>query len=157
VPLNTTGTAATPFVFPGAVGSYTVTATYNPTPNFADASGPSSITSNVANATSLAIATSATSVVAGTAVTFTAVVTSNAFGSTPQSGRVDFYDNGVLIGTALLTSQTATTATYKFTTSTLATGTHTITARYTGDPNFNAAVSNNLTQTISAKAGRVTG
>ncbi len=73
-------------------------------------------------------------------VTFTARVT----GAAP-TGTVSFFDGATQIGTAPLTGGTAT-----FTTSSLAAGSHSMTARYSGDANNAASVSPVLTQIVSA-------
>ena len=71
------------------------------------------------------------SVVYGNAVTLTATV------STGATGSVYFYDGGMLLGTAPISSGTATLAI-----SNLAVGTHNdLTAAYSGDSNFAAATS----------------
>jgi len=72
-------------------------------------------------------------------VTFTAKVT----GFSP-TGTVTFFDGGMQIGTGTLAAGTAT-----FTTSSLAVGSHSITAKYGGDPNNVASTSAALTQTVS--------
>ena len=75
----------------------------------------------------------------GQSVTFTAKVT----GFSP-TGTVIFFDGGTQIGTGTLAAGTAT-----FTTSSLAVGSHSITAKYGGDPNNVASTSAALTQTVS--------
>jgi hypothetical protein len=81
----------------------------------------------------------------GTSVTFTATVTSSASGT--PTGTVTFLDNGASIGTGTLTSSAMAT----FTTSSLAVGSHPITAQYGGDPNFASSTSNPITQIINLK------
>jgi hypothetical protein len=77
----------------------------------------------------------------GQSVTFTATVTGS--GGTP-TGTVTFRDGTTAIGTSALSGNTAT-----FTTSTLARGSHSITAVYSGDSNFNTSTSPTLTQTVN--------
>jgi len=74
----------------------------------------------------------------GRSVTFTAKVT----GFSP-TGTVTFFDSGVQIGAGTLATGTAA-----FTTSSLAVGSHSITAKYGGDPNNVASTSAALTQTV---------
>jgi large repetitive protein len=74
----------------------------------------------------------------GQAVTFTAAVAPAA-----ASGSVQFRDSGAAIGTAPLVNGVAT-----FSTSTLKTGNHSITAAYLGDTNCNAAESAKLTHKV---------
>ena len=75
----------------------------------------------------------------GQSVTFTAKVT----GFSP-TGTVTFFDGGMQIGAGTLAAGTAT-----FTTSSLAVGSHSITAKYGGDPNNVASTSAALAQTVS--------
>jgi autotransporter-associated beta strand protein len=85
--------------------------------------------------TSLALTSGSTPAAVGASLTFTATVA----GSTP-TGNVNFYDGVTLIGTQALSGTTAS-----FTTTSLALGTHPITARYAGntanDPSVSAATS----------------
>jgi subtilase family serine protease len=78
----------------------------------------------------------------GASVTFTATVTTT--GTTPPTGTVTFNDGATALGTGTLTAQVAT-----FATSTLAPGTHSITAVYGGDANNAGSSSATLTQTIN--------
>jgi hypothetical protein len=88
----------------------------------------------------IAVASSANPVLAQNALTFTATVYSAV--STP-TGTIAFEDGATVLGSGILTAGVAT-----FTTSSLAVGTHTIAAVYSGDANFAASSSAALTQTI---------
>src|SRR6202040_1890313 len=66
----------------------------------------------------------------GQSVDFTATVPSGV------TGTVQFVDGSTLLGTATISGTTAT-----FTTTTLAVGTHPVTAIYSGDANYNTATS----------------
>jgi hypothetical protein len=81
---------------------------------------------------------------AGKAVTFTATITSGA--GTP-TGTVTFKDGATILGTATLSAGVAA-----FTTSSLTTGNHNITASYGGGPGFAASVSAVLIQTVNIPA-----
>lgn len=72
----------------------------------------------------------------GQAVTLTASVLGNSPGSGTPTGAVVFYDNSAPLGSETLEYGLAT-----FTTSALQVGTHSITAIYGGDVNFEAALS----------------
>ena len=78
-------------------------------------------------------------------VTFTATVSAVAPGSGTPTGTVTFKDGSTVLGTGTLSGGVAT-----FSTSTLAVGSHSITATYTsGDGNFNASpASAAITQTV---------
>jgi hypothetical protein len=85
--------------------------------------------------TTVSVSSSKNPSCAGDSVTFTATVT-NADGSAPPQGSVEFFDGGTDLGpgTALTPDPTSTLnpATSTFTTSSLAVGSHTITAQLTG-------------------------
>jgi hypothetical protein len=78
----------------------------------------------------------------GQPVTFTATVSSSTTGT--PSGMVTFKD-----GTAVLGSGTLSSGKAGFTTSSLARGSHSITAVYKGDTNFKTSTSPVLTQTVN--------
>jgi hypothetical protein len=111
------------------------------------ASNSASITQVVNKAnTTLALAASVNPSQYNQPVTFTATV-SGQFGAGPSGGTVTFYKNGTSIGTGTLSGGKAT-----FTISTLTAQTHTITATYPGDTNFNASTSPNLSEVTNAAA-----
>ncbi|HVS44717.1 MAG TPA: Ig-like domain-containing protein, partial [Candidatus Dormibacteraeota bacterium] len=93
--------------------------------------------------TSTALSSSKNPSTSGDSVTFTAVVTSS--GGTP-TGTVNFADGGISFGTGALDG----TGTATFSTSALTLGTHTITAGYGGDTNFNTSNSASLSQLVRA-------
>jgi hypothetical protein len=90
-----------------------------------------------------ALASSANPSSTGQAVTFTATVTSS--GGTP-TGNVNFLDGSTQLGSAALNGSGQAT----FMTSSLAAGTHSITASYVGNSNFAASTSAVLMQAINA-------
>jgi N-acetylneuraminic acid mutarotase len=89
----------------------------------------------------IALTSTASTALATNPVTFTATLT--AASGTP-TGTVTFMDGTTELGTGNVSGGTAT-----YTTSSLAVGTHTITAVYSGDDGFNAVTSAAVTQTIS--------
>ena len=118
----TYSTAATA---PTAAGSYAVVATVNS----ADYAGTANGTLVIAQAPSaVSLNSSSNPVLLASAVTFTATVT-----STPDTptGTVSFFDGTTLLGSAALSSGTAS-----YTTASLAAATHSITAVYSGDTNL---------------------
>jgi large repetitive protein len=160
VPLiNGVATMPAPTTFGGTPpgNNHTVSVAYDgPTANFAP-SAAAPVTQDVHKVTTLTLTSSAAGTVpnTGTAVTFTAVVSTTALGG-PPTGTLDFIIDGVHY-TGVLFSSTTTSATYKFTTSTLTAGSHTITAHYSGDANFNPADPlAPLTQSLATKVGRST-
>jgi hypothetical protein len=83
-------------------------------------------------------------------VTFTAIVASNA-GGVP-TGTVTFKDSGTVIGTVPLDAAGRAA----ITTSALSVGSHTITAEYGGDSNFNGSSSPPLSQTVNKALTSIT-
>ena len=139
-PLSNSGTATiTPAL---AQGSYQIVATYSgDTNNLGSASTPLALTVvQAATQTALTVAPNPALVLAP--ITFTAQVTGN--GGTP-TGSVNFMANGNVIGAGTVNASGAAT----FTTSTLAAGTYSITASYTGDANDGSSASSAASLTIS--------
>jgi hypothetical protein len=77
-------------------------------------------------------------------VTFTATVNALAPGAGTPSGTVTFKDGTTVLGTGALSSGQAT-----FSTNALAVGSHSITAVYTADANFNGSTSAALVQKVN--------
>ena len=80
----------------------------------------------------------------GTAVTFTATVAPTT-GSGSPTGSVMFLNGSTMLGSGTITAGKAS-----YTTSTLALGTYSITAIYSGDPTFAASTSSALTELIAS-------
>jgi hypothetical protein len=95
--------------------------------------------------TSTALQASASSITAGTSVTFTATVTP-ASGSTTPTGTVTFMSGSTTLGTGTLNGSGVAT----YATSSLAVGTQSITAVYGGDSNFSGSTSSAVTVTVTA-------
>lgn len=95
--------------------------------------------------TSVALSQSVNSSVAGQSVIFTATVSATGGGG-PTDGTVTFKDGTTTIGTETLDGSSTTA----FTTNHLSVGTHTLTATYGGDTNYNASSpGNSVTQVVS--------
>ena len=108
---------------------------------------------------SVAITADTNPAAAGAVVTLTATVTDAVSGANDAAavvaptGTITFYDGTVALGAATLAASTATgTATAALPVSTLAVGTHAITAVYSGNAAFATATSAALSQTITATA-----
>src|SRR5947209_4766880 len=123
-------------------GTHSITAIYGGDANFAGSTSPVLTQTVNKAASSTSVASSNNSSISGTAVTFTATVTSSATGT--PTGTVTFQDGASALGTGTLSGGTAT-----FTTSGLTAGTHSITAIYGGDANFAGSTSPVLTQTVA--------
>ena len=131
VTLNISTVGATP-------GTKDVTIT---NPDGQSATGTAILTvSGIASATTTALTSSLNPSTFNQSVKFTASITS---ASGTPGGSVTFFDNGVSLATVGLTAGSA-----DFTTSTLAAGTHPITATYSGDASF-------LTSNGSLSGGQV--
>jgi hypothetical protein len=122
---------------PSAAGSYAVTGTIDD-PLYAGNATGTLVISQLQSATS--VNSTANPALAQTAITFTATV-SSALGT--PTGAVNFLDGTTVLGQAALTGHVATLST-----SSLAAGSHSITAVYSGDTNFAASTSSILTQSV---------
>jgi len=144
--LNATSSVPGAFVYSPAAGTVlgagtqTLKATFTATDNVDYVAVQTSVTLMVNQATpAIAVSSSQNPAQVSQPVTFTAAVTSPA--GTP-TGVVTFWDGTTQLGTGTLTAGMATYAT-----SSLALGTHSITAQYSGDANFIGVTSAPLTQT----------
>lgn len=124
-----------------APGTHMIQASYSGDTNFAASSTTLSQTVNKA-AVTLSLVSSANPSQAGQSVTFTATVTGNAAGGATPTGSVTF----VIGGNS--TSVPLSGITASISTTTLPTGSDTITANYSGDTNFSSA-SQSITQTVN--------
>jgi hypothetical protein len=125
------------------VGSHTITAVYSGDSNYLGS------TSNIVNQkvhydTTTVLTSSVNPSISGQQVTFTAKVT-GANGGTP-TGSVNFSDGSTIIGSGTLNGSGIAT----FATSTLSIGSHSITASYSGDANYDVSIGN-ITQVVNAK------
>jgi ELWxxDGT repeat protein len=101
------------------------------------------------DATSTTLAPSANPVGAGQTLTLTATVQASAPGSGTPTGTVAFKDVTTVLGTGTLNGAGRAT----FTTSSLAIGTHTITASYVGNNNFTSSFSQNIAEVVKSSLG----
>jgi len=131
------------------VGSHSITAVYGSDANYA-ASTSSMLTEVV---TGSATATTATTLTAspnpttiGQSVLLTATVAETS-GTGVPTGTVTFYDGTTSLGTGTLSSGTAT-----YSATSLAVGTHSITASYGGDASNSSSTSSAVTVTVTAAA-----
>lgn len=124
-------------------GSYTLTAVFTPTDAVAykQVSATSSLTVGKI-APAITLASSASTVLAQGGVTLTATVSSTV---SQPTGTVSFFDgaSSTAVGTSPVSAGVAT-----LTLSTLAAGSHSITAIYSGDANFVTLTSSAVTETI---------
>jgi hypothetical protein len=125
-----------------------ITAEYGGNSNF-NPSTSSVLTQTVNKAnTSISLGANVEPSVCGQAVIFTAAVSASA--GTP-SGTVTFKNGGVTVGTGLLNASIQATLTL----TNLAVGSHTLTAEYAGDINFNGSNSSALPQAVNQASANV--
>ena len=154
VAVNTTTGKATSSAISGlSPGSHTVDASYSGDANFKP-SNASSLIQQVNKAPVVTtLSSSASSSAFGHAVTFTDTVCPGAASTNPTSpptGTVTIKDGTTVLGTPTLAPGGGTNCSQvHVTSSNLLPGTHTITADYGGDGNYQAAATETLTQTVT--------
>src|SRR5882672_1897832 len=134
-----------------AVGAHSITASYGGDTNFDSSS--SSLLSQIVNkdAATVTLNSSANPSVFGQEVTFTATAAAAAPGAGTVTGTVAFQDGATTLSILNLVNGQAS-----FTTSSLAVASHSITAVYNSDSNFNAASSAAFSQTVNKDASSAT-
>ncbi len=125
-------------------GSDSITVVYSGDTNFITSTSAALTQTVNQDATTTRLTSSANPSVYGQSVTFTATVAASAPGSGTPTGTVTFMDGTNALGTGTLSGDTTT-----FTTSSLAVGTHSITAVYSGDLNFITSTSAVLSQKVN--------
>jgi hypothetical protein len=141
-PLDSSGTASISAPLTAA-GTHTITAKYSGDPNFAPSS--TSLPQGVnpaATTTSLVLSSGTNPSIYGQTLVFTASIKGQFGGQ--LTGTVAFLDGSTTLGSVPLSSGSA-----NFKVNTLTTGTHSITAVYSGDPNFTGSTSAALSQTVN--------
>ena len=130
------------------VGVHSVTGHYNGSANYVTSTSPVLTETVNQGSTTTVVGSSLNPSVSGQSVTYTATVTVVAPAAGIATGTVDFEDGGVTIaGCAAKVLTAAGTATCSFTYP--GTGTHSITAIYSGDPDFAGSISPTLTQAVN--------
>jgi hypothetical protein len=135
--INGSGNATLPISTLPA-GTHSIIATYSGNTNYATSTSTILVETVNSTATTTTLTSTAATTLAGEPASFTAAVSSTTGGI--ASGTVTFDDGGVSFGQAQLNALGVAT----FSTSTLAVGTHTITAVYVGNGNYNTSTSNTL-------------
>jgi hypothetical protein len=130
-----------------SVASHSITAVYGGSTSY-NGSTSAVLTQKVNKAaTRTTVVSSQNPSTVGQAVTFTATVLPVAPGAGTPTGTITFKD-----GTTVLATVTLTNGQAAFTTSSLKKGRHSITATYSGDPDFVRSVSAVLHQTVNGPA-----
>ena len=131
-----------------SVGTHLITATYNGNATFPPSTTTAALSQTVSLAsTTTTLASSLNPSGPGQSVTFTATVSTLSPGVGSPTGSVTFNEGTTLLGTASLSGGRAT-----FISSTLSTGTHPITAVYSGDTSFMGSTSPVLVQSVQQAA-----
>jgi hypothetical protein len=128
-----------------AVGTHAIMAVYGGNANFTTSSSTALTQTVNQDGTTTTVTSSKDPSVYGQSVMFTATVKAAAPGSGTPTGLVTFLDGTTTLGTATLSS----TGTATFTTSSLSTGTHVITAVHRGDLDFKSSTSMALKQVVN--------
>src|SRR5262249_15178384 len=145
VNVTTTGGVTTASVSTAAltVGSHTIAAFYSGDSTFTASSGTLPGGQTVAKAsTNLALSTSANTAALGQSVTFTALIAIQAPGAGTPTGTVQFLIDGTNVGAPVNLRTSAGVTFASFSTATLAAGTHTVSAGYSGDDSFTSTTNN---------------
>ena len=127
-------------------GQHPLLLTYSGDQRFAASTSPTYVVTVLPDPTATNLTSSLNPSTAGQAVTFTATV-EDAYAT--AAGTVNFLDGQAVIGTGTLNGQGVAT----FTTSTLAVGTHNMTACLVASLNFNASCSPVLPQVVNPAGG----
>lgn len=114
-----------------SVGNHNIVATYSGDVTFLGSTSPVFTQTVDRAATATALSTNPISTVFGQSVALSATVTVTAPGGGVPTGNVSFFDGAAFVGSAALVGSTAT-----LNTSSLSTGSHTLTAVYNGDFSF---------------------
>jgi hypothetical protein len=123
-------------------GSHSLSASYGGNSSFSSStSAPFTQTVNAATTTAL-LASSVSPAVVNQPVTVTATITTQFGGIT--TGSITFKDGVNILGSASPVGNVAT-----ITTTTLSKGNHSLSASYSGDPNFSGCNSNNLPEAVN--------
>jgi ELWxxDGT repeat protein len=141
--VNGTATFAAAIV---AQGAHSLQAVYTGDGTFDESiSVPVTVTAGPSG-TTLGLTTTDATADPGQSVTFTATITAMLSAPQPPTGSVSFFDGTTFLGTGFVTAGVAT-----YQTSTLAAGTHTITAVYGGDTTYSPSSSAPLTETVGPR------
>ena len=128
-----------------AVAFVSAMALLNAVPNGAVASGVTSGTATLKLASLITVTSSPSVAPAGADVTLSATVAEIPGNPFAATGTVTFHDGAVVLGGGVLNGQTATW------TGSFASGTHTITASYTGDSSYEPGMSGGFALDVSAE------
>jgi len=139
------GTASLSVSLTATGSAHSITASYADDSSYNAGTSPAISQTVNAASTTTTVAASSNPALAGSSVTFTAMVAVGSPGQGTATGSVTFYDGGVSIGSAALNAGAASVFT-----SSLGVGPHSITASFAGSAAFAASSSATLNETISS-------
>ncbi len=137
-----------------SIGSHSITAVYSGDTSFSSATSAALAQTIVNGSTTTTVTSSLNPTQYGQTTTFTATVT-QAAGSTAPTGAVYFYDAGYYLGNGTLNG-VAGNDQATLNVATLSAGSHSITAVYQSDQNYDGSSSTAASQTVNAAAPTVT-
>jgi len=133
-----------------STATHVITAVYSGDVNYPASTSATPLNQQVIpDDTKTVLSTSITPAKVGQTVTFTANVNAQAPGAGNATGAVQFYDGNVLIGTGTLAPNGVNTSTATLAVNSLTLGSHSITAFFNGDTNFNPSTSNTIAEVIT--------
>jgi subtilase family serine protease len=139
-------TSTVTFTVPSA-GTHTLQATYSGDSYYASSTA-TAVQLNVSKSTpTVAVTAPTTTPATGSSLQLTASISPPATGGTSATGSVNFLVDGSPVGTALVSGGSPSTATLTITVPSI--GTHSVTAVYSGDGNYNTATSSPLVLYVS--------
>ena len=143
------GTTATFLSSTLTVGTHSITAQYSGDTNYTSSTSSAVLQVINKNGTALVLNASPNPSTAGQSVTFSSSVAGVTLppGVPAPTGSVTFLDGATALGPAVPVASDGSSA---FTIGTLAAGTHTITAQYSGDADWGASTSNSVSQLVNA-------
>ena len=135
-----------------SAGTHCLTATYSGDSLYStsESSCLNELVTSANPATTITLVSNSDPTAFGSPVTFTTIVASVVSGQVAPTGTVQFFDGTVMIPNS---TSTLTASQASLTDSSLAVGTHLITAVYSGDANYTSSTSAVLTQIVLAPAG----
>jgi hypothetical protein len=134
-------------------GNYTVTFVSSGDANFLSSSGSFTfVVQTIPTVT--ALTATPNPVVFGQPVTLTATVSHPTGPGTP-TGSITFKDGATVLSVQTVAPSSGGSAQASFTTATLAAGTHSVTATYSGDPDFGQSLSNTVSLVVGSSATKV--
>ena len=122
------------------VGAHSIVATFSGSTNYGSSISPALNEGVQQTSTQTILSTSSTTARAGRPVVLTATVVSS---TGVPTGSIKFLDGSAVLGSATVNASGVATLTI----TTFSVGTHTLTAVYSGDPNYQASTSAAITQT----------